>query len=132
MSLSVRIGLASLVALLILAFVGYGALLRLNVLPRLALAPGWVLTDQFGERFTSEDLRGTIALYTFDYSANEDPNRQTHELMRDVQKLLAAHNVPRNFLSRRVADAVRVTAATRRVLACAEFVATSRHALPSP
>ncbi len=93
MSLSVRIGLASLVALLILAFVGYGALLRLNVLPRLAFAPGWVLTDQFAERFTSEDLRGTITLYTFDYSANEDPRRQTHDLMSDVQNRLAEQDL---------------------------------------
>ena len=37
------------------------------VLPRITLAPGYTLTDQFGELATSEDRRGRITLYSFSY-----------------------------------------------------------------
>jgi protein SCO1/2 len=37
----------------------------IKVLPRLRPAPGYALTDEQGERFTSEDARGVITLYTF-------------------------------------------------------------------
>lgn len=93
MSLSARIGLGALVGLVVLTFVGYAALLRLNVLPRLAFAPGWALVDSHGARLTSEDLRGKITLYTFDHSANEDPGRQTHEVMRAVHQRLAEEDL---------------------------------------
>lgn len=84
MSLSARIGVGFLVGLVVLTFAGYAALLRLNVLPRLAFAPGWSLVDDAGGRVTSEDLRGTITLYTFDYASNQDPRRRTYEVMRAV------------------------------------------------
>ncbi len=40
----------------------------LTVLPRMALAPGFVLTDQHGERLTNEDLRGKLVVYTLAYT----------------------------------------------------------------
>jgi cytochrome oxidase Cu insertion factor (SCO1/SenC/PrrC family) len=36
-----------------------------TVLPRYRPSPGYALTDSEGERFTSEDARGAITLYTF-------------------------------------------------------------------
>ena len=40
----------------------------IQVLPRVRLAPGYAMTDQAGERVTSEDARGQITLYSFGYS----------------------------------------------------------------
>ncbi len=40
----------------------------IQVLPRIRLAPGFAMTDQAGERLTSEDLRGDIVLYSFGYT----------------------------------------------------------------
>ena len=36
-----------------------------TVLPRYRPSPGYALTDSAGERFTSEDARGAVTLYTF-------------------------------------------------------------------
>ncbi len=93
MNLSLRIGIGAVVTLTVLTFVGYAALLQLNVLPRLAFAPGWSLIDANGNRLTSEDLRGTIAVYTFDYSRNSDASRQTHGVMRAIQDALTGEDL---------------------------------------
>jgi len=58
------------------------------VLPRIALAPGFYLTDQMGERFSSEALRGQITLYSFTYTGCEDPCIQTSPVMAQVQARL--------------------------------------------
>jgi protein SCO1/2 len=58
------------------------------VLPRITLAPGFYLTDQMGEIFTSEALRGQIALYSFTYSDCELPCVQTTPSMAAVQARL--------------------------------------------
>jgi len=58
------------------------------VLPRITLAPGFYLADQAGERFTSEDLRGQITLYSFTYTGCEDPCIQTSPVMAEVQERL--------------------------------------------
>ena len=60
----------------------------ITVLPRITLAPGFYLTDQDGNRFTSEDLRGEIVLYNFAYTACETPCKQTNEVMAEVQSRL--------------------------------------------
>ncbi len=91
--LSTRITVAVAIALIVLMFVGYAGLLRLNVLPRLGFAPGWSLTADHGSRVTSEDLRGTVALYAFDYASNDEPGRLTHDLMRRVQRRLQSADV---------------------------------------
>ena len=58
------------------------------VLPRITLAPGFYLTDQNGETFSSEALRGQIALYNFTYSQCEAPCVQTSPVMAEVQARL--------------------------------------------
>lgn len=58
------------------------------VLPRIALAPGFYLTDQNGETFTSEALRGQIALYNFTYTNCAAPCVQTSYVMAEVQTRL--------------------------------------------
>ena len=58
------------------------------VLPRITLAPGFYLTDQAGDRFTSEDLRGKITLYSFTYTGCQDPCIQTSSVMAKVQERL--------------------------------------------
>lgn len=37
----------------------------IQVLPRIRLAPGYAMVDQYGDSVTSEDGRGLITLYTF-------------------------------------------------------------------
>lgn len=59
------------------------------VLPRITLAPGFYLTDQMGERFTSEALRGKITLYSFTYTGCEGLCIQTSPVMADVQERLS-------------------------------------------
>ena len=88
-----RVVLGLLAALVIFTLVGYTMLLRLEVLPRLGFAPGWALVDAEGERVTSEDLRGHVVLYTFTYTGNRDPRRQTAEVMRAVQAGLAREDL---------------------------------------
>ena len=88
-----RPALILLAVLVVATFAGYAALLRLEVLPRLGFAPGWALVDAAGERLTSEDLRGHVVLYTFTYTANRDPRRQTGAVMRAVQEGLAGEDL---------------------------------------
>lgn len=64
----------------------YASLYRLDVLPRLALAPGWVLEDQAGTRLTSEDVRGEIVVYSFTYSGNESPERRPESVLAALQE----------------------------------------------
>jgi protein SCO1/2 len=40
----------------------------IRVLPRLALAPGYLLVDQDGVRLTSEGVRGKLVVYTIGYT----------------------------------------------------------------
>lgn len=58
------------------------------VLPRITLAPGFYLTDQTGETFTSEALRGQIALYNFTYISCASPCEPTGDVMAEVQSRL--------------------------------------------
>jgi len=51
---------------ILLAGLGYFVIVQpVKVLPRLALAPGFGLVDQHGERVSSDDLRGAIVVFTF-------------------------------------------------------------------
>jgi protein SCO1 len=62
-----------------------------RVLPRMALAPGYALVDQNGERLTSEDLRGSIVVYSFAYAGCGDAcaamNRTLQDLARQADEL---------------------------------------------
>lgn len=63
----------------------------IQVLPRIALAPGYSFTDQDGARVTSEDMRGSLTLYTFSYSRCQadcaDPSRYFASIQDDVAQL---------------------------------------------
>ncbi|MCS6910778.1 MAG: SCO family protein [Anaerolineales bacterium] len=84
-----------------LAFVGYGlfgalvigllafiTLRPIQVLPRIALAPGFVVLDQDEQPLTSEDLRGAITLYNFSYSGCRPPCPDTTAVMQAVAQKL--------------------------------------------
>ncbi len=61
-----------------------------QVLPRIRLAPAFALTDQNGQRLTSEDLRGHVVLYSFVYTRCEEPRCDAVlETMRAVHEGLA-------------------------------------------
>jgi protein SCO1 len=55
-----------------------------RVLPRMALAPGYALVDQNGERLTSEDLRGNIVVYTFLHAGCGDACAEMNRTMREL------------------------------------------------
>jgi protein SCO1/2 len=56
------------VVVIILAAVAFAVFEPIQVLPRIRLAPGYLLTDQSAATLTSEDVRGDIVLYNFGYS----------------------------------------------------------------
>lgn len=60
----------------------------ITVLPRIALAPGFALTDQHGERLTSEDLRGRVALYHFSYADCAAACASSNAAMQQIQAQL--------------------------------------------
>lgn len=55
-----------------------------QVLPRMALAPGYVLTDQTGERLTNEDLRGALVVYAVSYTGCGDRCAAIDATMRQL------------------------------------------------
>lgn len=61
----------------------------IQVLPRIRLAPGFSMTDQTGERLTSEDLRGDIVLYSFAYASCGEECDRGNATMRGVQERLS-------------------------------------------
>ncbi len=81
-------GSAVVVGLVILLPAGFALLRPVTVLPRIELAPGYDLVDQNGRRFTSEDARGTITLYSFAYAACPMPCDGVFDVMRGVQAAL--------------------------------------------
>jgi protein SCO1 len=62
----VGLGLAGMAVLTGTAF--FAIAQPVQVLPRMALAPGFALVDQAGDRLTSEDLRGALVVYTLSYA----------------------------------------------------------------
>jgi protein SCO1 len=83
-----KIGLVATMGMLFLSAGLYASLFTLGVLPLLGFAPGFSLVDERGARLTSEDLRGTVVLYTFTQAAGEVPYRDTAPVMRQVQAAL--------------------------------------------
>lgn len=81
-------GSAAVIALVILLPAGFALLRPVTVLPRIELAPGYDLADQTGRRFTSEDVRGSITLYSFTYAACPAPCYDVLDVMRQVQTAL--------------------------------------------
>jgi protein SCO1/2 len=72
-------------ALLVLAVMAFAILEPIQVLPRIRLSPGYLLSDQEGASFTSEDVRGDIVLYTFRYSGCDEACDGLDQTMIDVR-----------------------------------------------
>ncbi len=93
--------------LLALGLAWFSIMRPVQVLPRIALAPGYALTDQNGRLLTSEAMRGKIVLYSFTYTRCEAACVPTAELLRTLQARLpelAAH-VPIEFVTIAVDEA---------------------------
>ncbi len=82
--------------LLYVVYAAFGLLLALTaafviykpikVLPRVRLAPGFILTNQDGETMNNEQFRGKITLYNFTYTRCQPPEcRQFDTIMKEVQ-----------------------------------------------
>jgi protein SCO1/2 len=80
---------AAVVLLAILSVVAFVTFQPIKVLPRVGLAPGFILTDQNGQRLTNEDLRGKLVLYNFSYARCGEPCQGMDATMRAVQDRLA-------------------------------------------
>jgi protein SCO1/2 len=87
---SLRLWLA-LLSIPVLAVMAFAIFRPIQVLPRIALAPGYAFTDQDGERVTSEDMRGGLTLYTFSYSRCDadcaDPSRFFQNIQPQIAQL---------------------------------------------
>ncbi len=80
---------AGLFALPILGLLAFVIFQPIQVLPRIALAPGYAFVDQNGHRLTSEDLRGRLVLYTFSYTGCQAPCPDPGVAMARLQQELA-------------------------------------------
>jgi protein SCO1/2 len=90
------------VGLLLIAAFAFVLLQPIQVLPRIRLAPAWVLRDRDGRLFSNEDLRGQIVLYTFTYTRCRPPCPQPDQTMQRIYQRLATMNlgdVPVTLLS---------------------------------
>ncbi len=83
-----KIGLISFAVVVFLAVGAFVVFQPVQVLPRVRLAPGFTLTDQSGERLTSEDLRGKFVLYSFTYTNCPPPCGDVDATMKAVQNRL--------------------------------------------
>ena len=83
-----KIGLITFASVVLLAVVAFVVFQPVQVLPRVRLAPGFTLTDQAGERITSEDLRGKFTLYSFTYTSCPPPCGDVDATMLAIQDRL--------------------------------------------
>jgi protein SCO1 len=72
----------------LIAIVAFATLQPVKVLPRIGLAPSFHLIDHQGQPLISEDLRGSLVLYTFTYTACTPPCPQTDPIFQRVQQQL--------------------------------------------
>lgn len=73
------------VALIIVAALAFAVFEPIQVLPRIRLAPGYLLTDQSAATLTSEDVRGDIVLYNFGYSGCGEDCATMNQTMLEIQ-----------------------------------------------
>ena len=78
------IAAGTLAVLLIAGVMAFTIFEPIQVLPRLRLAPGFALTDQTGATVTSEDLRGSVVLYTFTYDNCAEPCAAPEPTMAEI------------------------------------------------
>ena len=73
------------VVLIIAAAVAFAVFEPIQVLPRIRIAPGFLLTDHNAETITSEDMRGNIVLYNFGYTGCGEQCDQMNDTMLAIQ-----------------------------------------------
>lgn len=78
---------------IILAAVAFAVFEPIQVLPRIRLAPGYLLTDQSAATLTSEDVRGDIVLYNFGYSGCGEACHEMNNTMTAIQSRLSEVDV---------------------------------------
>ena len=81
------------VALIIAAALAFAVFEPIQVLPRIRLAPGYLLTDQGAAILTAEDVRGDIVLYNFGYSACGTDCAAMNATMIEIQDRIAEVDV---------------------------------------
>jgi protein SCO1/2 len=74
--------------------VAFFSLRAYGVLPRLGVGPGFALVDQAGRIVTSEDLRGSVVVYSFGYAECGSACDATYATIHDVQARLAEQDLP--------------------------------------
>lgn len=85
MSKKIWIRSAIPVVLIIAAAVAFAVFEPIQVLPRIRIAPGYLLVNQNAETITSEDARGSIVLYNFTYSGCGEDCAEMQATMQEVQ-----------------------------------------------
>lgn len=78
-----------MVGAVVLLIMGFAVFQPVKVVPRLELAPGYALVDQKGQPLTSEDMRGSVAVYTIGYTGCETRCFPTDSLFAELQRGLA-------------------------------------------
>jgi protein SCO1/2 len=73
----------------ILAAMAFAIFQPIQVLPRFSPAPAYSLIDQNGNQVTSEDMRGSLVLYTFAHSRCTAPCIPTSATLASLQPALA-------------------------------------------
>ncbi|MBT8213703.1 MAG: SCO family protein [Acidimicrobiia bacterium] len=81
---------AATLGVLLVGVMAFAIFEPIQVLPRMHLAPGFALTDQSGDIFTSEDTRGTVTLYTFAWAGCGDECSDLDSTMATVRDRVAA------------------------------------------
>ena len=77
------------VVLILAAAVAFAVFEPIQVLPRIRIAPGYLLTNQNAETITSEDVRGDIVLYSFTYGDCGDECAAMNDTVAEVQSRLS-------------------------------------------
>jgi protein SCO1/2 len=80
--------LVAVVAILLIGLIVFVTVQPVQVLPRMTLAPGYLLLDQDGNRLTSEDVRGGLTLYNFTYTHCAEGCAETGSAMYAIQERL--------------------------------------------
>lgn len=94
MSLKIVRVMYALAALIALSAFAFKVFQPIQVLPRMQLSPAFSLTDQNGNRLTSEDLRGKFVIYNFTYTHCPAPCYNMNETIQQVQSRL--NEIPLN------------------------------------
>ncbi len=84
--------LIGLLAVIVLGILAFAIFKPVKVLPRLRLAPGFILVDQDGQRLTNEDLLGKVVVYNFLYTGCGEACDAMNDTMRTVQARLGEVN----------------------------------------